>query len=267
MHKYIRTMTVLAMSAISIFYLSGFFFFFLPLGWLLPNDKKTVEELEQKKDWAGLLGLSEIRIKNSPDESGWYYIRGLALQRMDKCTEAIPAYDLAIEKKNGDYDDAITNKALCQAEIREVDSAIQTLTMAIGRHPENWRHYYNMSYFYVKKEDSDKARIYLEQLRTRNLVVAKQLEENQIQPMERRLINEKKAAEAAAKYRQDREKLEREKTEREQQVREAEAFKMRSASLAAPVMAGLFLGCHASSQISNPRVKPLKASVKSPNWQ
>lgn len=185
--------------------ISHAFFFFIPFGLFNQSDQKAVEDFEKKKDWKSMLDLAEVRLKNEPKNPVWLYIYGLSLQRMSRIDEAIQQYKLAIAEKS-DYKEALLNLGQCQLEKGSYDESIATATDLIGKAPEVWQAYYNIAMAYTKKRDSVNARVYLEQLRPRNIVFATQLEDRFIKPLEAQLEQEKTFA--AEKDRQEREQRE-----------------------------------------------------------
>lgn len=196
----LRLIAVTAVSGLAVVTLSGFFFF-IPLGLFLPNDKKAIDEMEQKKDWAGMLSLSETRLKSRENDPSWLYINGFALRRLNRCGEAIPQFQKAISEKNNDYDAATTEMGVCQMDTGALDAAIATFYGGIGKHPEEWKHYHNLALTYAKKEDFENARKYLELLKPRNAVMATQLENQSIRPQEDRVAQRKIQAEAEQRAR------------------------------------------------------------------
>ena len=196
----LRLVAVTVVSGLAVVTLSGFFFF-IPLGLFLPNDKKTIDEMEQKKDWTGMLSLSETRLKSKENDPAWLYINGFALRRLNRCGEAIPQFQKAIAEKNNDYDAATTEMGVCQMDTGALDAAIATFYGGIGKHPEEWKHYHNLALTYAKKEDFENARKYLELLKPRNAVMATQLENQSIRPQEDRVAQRKIQAEAEQRAR------------------------------------------------------------------
>lgn len=214
-----RLLAVTAISSFAVLTLSGFFFFFLPLGWLLPNDKKAVDEFEQKQDWAGLLRLAETRVKSDDTSSGWHYLNGYALVKLSRCPDALPQFRRAVELKSENVD-AENYIGVCQNAGGDYDAAIQTFTSVIGKKPDYWQAYNNMVLAYVMKEDATNARIYLEQLKPRNIVAASAMETSRIAPLEARL-----AAERVAKSQREvaeRERAEADRKEKQEAVAKAQ---------------------------------------------
>ena len=207
-----RLLSVTAISSFAVLTLSGFFFFFLPLGWLLPNDKKAVDEFEQKQDWAGLLRLAETRVKTDDTNSGWHYLNGYALVKLSRCPEAVPQFRRAVELKSENVD-AENYIGFCQNAGGDYDAAIQTFTSVIGKKPDYWQAYNNMVLAYVMKEDVANARTYLEQLKLRNIVAANAMETIRVAPLEARLSTEKAA-------KSQREAAERERAEVERKEKQ-----------------------------------------------
>jgi tetratricopeptide (TPR) repeat protein len=179
------------------------FFFFIPLGLFLPNDKKTIDELEQKQDWKGIQDLAEIRLKNNNEKNpSWLYLKGYGLHKQNRFNEAVTQYQLALDAKP-DYKEARLNMGICQIEGGNIDAAHATFIEAIAKNPEVWAPYYHMVRIYVKRQDPVTARVYLEQLKTRNMVFAGRVEVSDIQPLEFKLEQDKITATTAAAKAQD----------------------------------------------------------------
>jgi tetratricopeptide (TPR) repeat protein len=198
----------------------AWFFFFIPLSLFTPNDKKTVEELEKKGDWKGLLEFAETRLSNDEKNPAWLYLSGLAFHKLNRIEDAIGRYQKALDVKP-DYKEAQLNLGICYLDRGGYDKAIATFIDLIGKAPEMWQPYYNAGLAYVRKQDPINARVYLEQLKTRNMVWAGTLENNHIKPLEYREEQHKLAIVA-------REKEEQERVERERQAREEADAKLKA---------------------------------------
>lgn len=226
---FLRVIAVAVIGSLCVLTLSGFFFF-IPFGLFLPNDKKAVDEMEQKKDWAGILSLSETRLRSNEKDPAWLYLNGFSLRRLNRCVEAIPQFQKAINERNNDYDSATTEMGVCQMYTGALDAAIATFYGGIGKHPEEWKHYYNLALTYAKKEDFQNARKYLELLKPRNAVMATQLEDQTIRPQEdraeqRKILTENELRARLAKEDEAKAKAEAEVLAKEKARSDAEAAK------------------------------------------
>jgi tetratricopeptide (TPR) repeat protein len=181
----------------------AFFFFFIPTGLFSNQDKNAVADYEKKGNWQGMYDLADLRLKNDEKNPGWLYLKGLALQKMYKYEDAIQSYKLALEAKPN-YKEAQLNMGIAMLDSQQYDDCIRTLTDLIGKAPEMWAPYYNVGVAYIKKDDPVKARQFLEQLKTRNMVMAERLEESYIKPLETTLEETRVAREKAEKERSER---------------------------------------------------------------
>lgn len=199
----------------------AWFFFFIPFGLFSSDDNKAVQNLEQKQDWKGMLDLAETRLQSDENSSSWLYLNGLALQKLGRCDEAIPKYKRALDLKVGDYKEAQLNLGLCQAMKGELDIALTTFLDLAGKHPDYWQVYSNLIALYNQKHDPVNARVYLEQLKLRNLALASKLEDTLIKPLELKLEQEKISAAT-------REKDEKDRIERERLAKQESDAKLRA---------------------------------------
>ncbi len=218
--------TLLAFSLLQPAVSHAWFFFFVPLGLFSQNDKKAIDEMESKQDWKGLLELSEARLKTDEKNPDWMHINGFALQKLNRCREAVPKFEKALELKP-DYVEAHLNLGACLVEVGDYDRVIATQTTLIERAPDRWQPYFNVALSYVRKGDPVRARAYLEQLKSRNMVWAEKLETLHIQPLEARIERDKVAA-------QEREREESARAERElltRQESQADTGRVKQASM------------------------------------
>jgi len=154
------------------------------------NDEKIVDKLEQRQDWNGMRELAGERLRAKDKEPAWLYIDGYALQQLDRCSEAIPQFRLAL-LLNTDYKEAQYELGRCLLATSQLDAAVSTLSSLIGKYPDLWQAYYNLGLVYVRKQNPAYARMYLEQLRPGNMAMASELEANQIKRLESKLEQER----------------------------------------------------------------------------
>jgi len=195
------------------------------------SDVKIVDELEQKQDWNGMRELAGKRLKQNGKEPSWLYVDGHALQQLHRCSEAIPRFRLAL-MLNTDYNEAQFELGRCLLATSQLDAAVSTFSSLIGKDPESWQAYYNLGLVYVRKQSPIDARMYLEQLRSRNMAMADELETDQIKPLESKLEQERIAA--VNRKQEQRERIERERLAKV----EADAKAKATAKAAAEAAAG-----------------------------
>lgn len=207
---YVRVLlSAVLVSALAAPATSHAWFFFIPFGLFSTNDNKTVQNLEQKQDWKGLLDLAETRLQSDENNASWLYANGLALHKLGRYEEAIQKYQRALDLKGGDYKEAQLNLGTSQLTLGSLDSALATFVDLSGKNPEFWQAYSNIILVYSKKNDPVNARLYLEQLKSRNMVVAAKLEEALIKPLELKIEQEKIAT--ALRDQDEKNRIERER--------------------------------------------------------
>lgn len=179
------------------------------------GDKKTIDELEKKQDWNGMHELARKRLGANDTDAAWQYVDGFALQRLGRCSEAIPRFRLVLIVKP-EVKDAQNELGRCLLADGQLDAARSTFAGLIGNSPHYWQAYYNLALVYVRKQDVFNARIYLEQLRSRNRKMAAEIEESEINPLEARLEQER-IGEANRKN-EEKARVERERVAREREL-------------------------------------------------
>ena len=198
----------------------AFLYFSIPAGGLSSGDKRAIDKLEQEQDWDGMRELARMRLKSKDNEAAWLFVNGYALQKQERCADAIPQYRLALLIKP-DYLEAQNELGRCLLATAQFDAAISTFISAIEKKADYWQAYYNLVLAYVRKQDSRSARIHLEQLRSRNMAMATEVEENEVRPLELKL-EQARIAEANRKAEQKR-RIEVESLEKEVAVAKAVA--------------------------------------------
>lgn len=235
----------------------AWFFFFIPGGLFSNNDKKTVTELQQKQDWNSLHQLAETRLSNNEDDPVWLNIDAYALQKLNRCSEAIPKFKKSLEFK-ADNSSAENNLGNCQLTMNQLDDAVATFTNLISKSPDYWQAYYNLGVTYVRKSDPANARIYLDQLNARNMVMAKQLEDSQIKPLESRIEQARIAA--ANRETEEKDRVERERLAKE----EADAKAKAEAETAAKAKAEAEEKIRAEAAAEKERIAQIEATKTPP---
>lgn len=188
-----RVLLVLSYAIAASLLLTGWFFFFIPFG-LFGNDKKTVDELLQKQDWAALLRLSEQRVGTVPencylpqcdptrpppgrgsaeDQPVWQFLRGQSLQNLNRCGDAVGAYRLAISARQGNYPEASSGLGICLVQSQKYDEAEAALRDSIRARPENWQPYAGLVEVAMARSKHAEALSANDALRIRSLEVAR----------------------------------------------------------------------------------------------
>lgn len=197
-------------------------------------DKKAVDELEQKLDWDGLRELAGRRLKSNDQDTAWLYVDGFALLQLGRCHEAIPRFRLILLIKT-ESKEAQNELARCLLATGQLDAAKSTLISLSANNPGFWQAYYNLVLVYVRKQDVRGARIYLEQLKSRNRRMATEIEEAEIIPLESRL--EQEGIAEANRKQEEKAGIERERVARERAAlaREVDEARAKAVSQAAVV--------------------------------
>ena len=165
-------------------------FLSIPKSSISRGDQEAIDALEQKRDWDGVHKLAGERLRASDKDVAWLYLDGHALQKLDRCSEAIPRFRLVLLILT-DSNNAQNELGRCLLTTGQLDAAKSTFMSLIGKSPSFWQAYYNLALVYVRNQDVRSARIYLEQLKSKNRKMAVELEENEINPLESRLEQEK----------------------------------------------------------------------------
>jgi tetratricopeptide (TPR) repeat protein len=197
-------------------------------------DKKAVDELEQKLDWDGLRELAGRRLKANDQDTAWLYVDGFALLQLGRCHEAIPRFRRILLIKT-ESKEAQNELARCLLTTGQLDAAQSTLISLSASSPGFWQAYYNLVLVYVRKQDVRSARIYLEQLKSRNRRMATEIEEAEIIPLESRL--EQEGIAEANRKQEEKARIERERLARERAAlaREVDEARAKAVSQAAVV--------------------------------
>lgn len=146
--------------------------FAIPVEWIneLPaRDKKSKNkiesyvswlnkavELENKKDWQGLINHSLKRVKSSPDEALSWYDLGIAYDHVEQYLDAIEAYRhaLQIDTKNAD---AWHKMGMDYYDTNQKAKAIEAYRQGISITPKHEGCWLNMGTIYDQMGEKDKA--------------------------------------------------------------------------------------------------------------
>jgi len=221
------TVALLTLSGVMPATTYAFISFSIPGSAFSRADKKAIDELEQKRDWDGMRELAGKRLKTNDKDAAWLYVDGFALQKLDRCSEAILRFRLVLLIKT-ESKEAQNELGRCLLATGQIDAAQSTFASLIGNNPDYWQAYYNLALVYVRKQDVRSARIYLEQLKSKNGKMAIEIEESEINPLEFRLEQENFAE-------VNRNKEKKARIEREHLAKEVDEANTKAVIPAAPV--------------------------------
>jgi tetratricopeptide (TPR) repeat protein len=130
------------------------------LDWL-----NRIVALEEKKDWQGMLKLSQQWAKSEPENAVAWFILGVAYSHLKQYDQAIQAYREAL-RIQPEYADAWNNLGAAYDDLKQYDQAIQAYREALRIQPEDADAWYNLGIPYRKLEQYDQAiQAYREALR------------------------------------------------------------------------------------------------------
>jgi tetratricopeptide (TPR) repeat protein len=112
--------------------------------------------LEQKKDWQGLLTLSQQWLKNDPESAIAWVGLGDAYNKLNQHDQAIHAYREAL-RIQPEYAGAWNNLGFAYAGLEQYDQAIQALRESLRIQPEYADAWYNLSIAYGNLKQYDQA--------------------------------------------------------------------------------------------------------------
>ncbi len=121
--------------------------------------------LEQKKDWRGLLKLSQQWVKNQPKNAVALFNLGNAYTNLKQYDQAIQAYHEAL-RIQPEYADVWNNLGVTYNDLKQHDWAIKAYREALRIEPEDASTWYNLGGAYGDlKQYNQKIQAYLEALR------------------------------------------------------------------------------------------------------
>jgi tetratricopeptide (TPR) repeat protein len=106
-------------------------------------DQRTasqITELEQKKDWPGMLSLARAQLQREPDRSDWWLLQGYALARQEQHAAAVESFQKATRISPEDEASWLALGA-SQSALGQTDRAIQTYRQVLRYRPESAQAY------------------------------------------------------------------------------------------------------------------------------
>ena len=117
---------------------------------------RQIVELEQKRDWPGMLGLARTQLEREPDRGEWWSLQGYALARQGQHAAAVESYRQAIRISP---EDEVSWLAMgrSQSELGLPKQAVKSYEQALRYRPESAQAYLALADFYQKQGQSDLA--------------------------------------------------------------------------------------------------------------
>ena len=113
-------------------------------------------ELEQKRDWPGLLGLAQVQLQREPGRADWWFLQGYALARQGQHDAAIASYRQATRISPED-EGAWLALGQSQIELGRTEDAIRTLRQVLRYRPESAQAYLALADLYRRQGQLDMA--------------------------------------------------------------------------------------------------------------
>lgn len=134
--------------------ISGWFIFW-PGSIFSSGDSNAVKDLVTKRDWPGLLELTDKRLEVDEKNDRWWLLKGYALMQMGQHAKSIEASGTAT-KLNPSNDSAWQNIGASSLALRKYSDAISAFERARELKPQNGRPVYGLAVTYY--ESGDKAK-------------------------------------------------------------------------------------------------------------
>jgi len=117
---------------------------------------RAVVELEQRRDWPGMLSLARVQLLREPGSSEWWFLQGYALGRLGLHAEAALSYERAIRLSPEDEGSWLA-LGQTQTELGQTESAIRTYRQVLRDRPESAHAYLALGDIYLKQGKPDLA--------------------------------------------------------------------------------------------------------------
>jgi tetratricopeptide (TPR) repeat protein len=122
-------------------------------------DQRTasqIVELEEKKDWPGMLSLARVQLQREPGRTEWWYLQGYALARQEQHAAAIESYQQAIRMSPED-EASWLGLGRSQSALGQTERAIQAYRQALSNRPESAQAYMALADLYIQQGRPDLA--------------------------------------------------------------------------------------------------------------
>jgi tetratricopeptide (TPR) repeat protein len=122
-------------------------------------DQRTasqIAELDQKRDWPGMLALARAQLQREPGRAEWWFLQGYALARQEQHAAAIESYQRAIRLSPEDEGSWMA-LAESQSALGQMERAIQTYRQVLRYRPESAQAYLALADLYQRQGQTDLA--------------------------------------------------------------------------------------------------------------
>lgn len=117
---------------------------------------REIAELDQKRDWPGMLGLARALLQREPDRAEWWFLQGYALARQGEHAAAIESYQQAVRISPED-EASWLSLGQSQSELGQTERAIQAYRQALRYRPESAQTYLALAELYQRQGRADLA--------------------------------------------------------------------------------------------------------------
>ena len=108
---------------------------------------RTITELDQKQDWAGMLSLARTMLQSEPGRAEWWFLQGYALSRQEQHAAAIESYQRAVRITPEDEGSWLA-MGQSQRALGQTERAIRSYQQALRYRPESARAYLALADLY-----------------------------------------------------------------------------------------------------------------------
>ena len=115
-----------------------------------------IVELEQKRDWPGMLALAQAQLQREPGRAEWWFLQGYALERQKQYAAAVQSYQQATRISPED-EGAWLALGRSQMELGQPEQAIQAYRQALRYRPESAQAYLALADLYLQQGKPDLA--------------------------------------------------------------------------------------------------------------
>ena len=117
---------------------------------------RQIAELDQKRDWPGMLVLARALLQREPDRAEWWFLQGYALARQGQHAAAIESYQQAVRISPED-EGSWMSLGQSQSELGQTERAVHTYRQALRYRPESAQTYLALADLYRRQGRPDLA--------------------------------------------------------------------------------------------------------------
>lgn len=111
---------------------------------------REIVELEQKRDWPGMLALAQAQLQREPVRAEWWWLQGYALARQEQHAAAIESYEQALRISPEDEGSWLA-LGQSQSELGRPEQAIKAYRQALRHRPESAQVYLALAELYQRQ--------------------------------------------------------------------------------------------------------------------